>query len=92
MGLIAGRLAVAQCGRITDIHFMWNEPYLETCCRSALHRLSLSGRHGRPHGLKDEPCLERLTRKGLACVGEDSRFHITQDGEVRHRSEVLKQK
>lgn len=91
MGLIAARLAVAQCGRITDIQPMWNEPYLETCCRSALHRLRLSGKHGRPHGLKDEPCLERLTRKGLACVGEDDRFHITQDGEARHRSEVLKQ-
>ncbi|AQS83421.1 MAG: hypothetical protein ABF876_01700 [Acetobacter aceti] len=69
---------------------MWNEPYLETCCRSALHRLHLSGGHGRPHGLKDEPCLERLTRKGLSCVGEDARFHITPDGEARHRSEILK--
>ncbi|NHN89141.1 hypothetical protein [Acetobacter conturbans] len=68
---------------------MWNEPYLETCCRSALHRLKLSGQNGRPRGLKDDPCLERLARKGFACVGEDERFHITPNGEERHRSEVL---
>ena len=69
---------------------MWNEPYLETCCRSALHRLCLSGKDGRPRALKDEPCLERLARKGFACVGEDDRFHVTEAGEARHRSEILR--
>ncbi|GBQ25245.1 hypothetical protein AA0472_1694 [Acetobacter estunensis NRIC 0472] len=71
---------------------MWNEPYLETCCRSALHRLRLSGAHGRPQGLVDEPCLERLEKRGFACTEEDGRFHITPEGEARHRSEVLRKK
>ncbi len=69
---------------------MWNEPYLETCCRSALHRLTLVDAAGRPGGLKDGPCLERLAGMGLAA--EDSgRFHVTNAGRSRHRSEVLKQ-
>ena len=32
---------------------MWDQPYLETCCRSALHRLLLAGGTGRPADLKD---------------------------------------
>ena len=47
---------------------MWNEPYLETCCRSALHRLLLCESAGRPDhteaDLKDARCLDRLTELG----------------------------
>ena len=68
---------------------MWHEPYLETCCRSALHRLHLSGAVGRPAGLKDGPCLERLTRMGLTRQRADGWFEMTQEGERRHAVEVL---
>ena len=69
---------------------MWNEPYLETCCRSALHRLTLVDASGRPAGLKDGPCLERLQGMGLARQREDGHFEITTAGRVRHGSEILK--
>lgn len=69
---------------------MWNEPYLETCCRSALHRLTLVGVHGRPDGLKDEPCLLRLLAMGLAERRADGRFAITAPGRERHAVEILK--
>jgi hypothetical protein len=69
---------------------MWNEPYLETCCRSALHRLVLVGGAGRPAGLKDGPCLERLQGMGLARLGPDGRFGITGAGTARHAREILK--
>ena len=69
---------------------MWREPYLETCCRSALHRLTLCGEAGRPSGLKDGPCLLRLAGMGLARPREDSRFEITTAGSARHAREVLK--
>ena len=69
---------------------MWNEPYLETCCRSALHRLTLVDASGRPAGLKDGPCLERLQGMGLARQREDGRFEITAAGRARHGSEILK--
>jgi len=69
---------------------MWNEPYLETCCRSALHRLTLVDASGRPAGLKDGPCLERLQGMGLARQREDGRFEITTAGRARHDSEILK--
>ena len=67
---------------------MWDEPYLETCCRSALHRLMLAGPHGRPGGLKDEPCLLRLAEMGLACERADGRFEATAAGRSRHTHEV----
>ena len=70
---------------------MWNEPYLETCCRSALHRLVLCGALGRPPGLKDGPCLERLRRLGFSEQRGDDRYVITDAGEARHGTEVLKQ-
>jgi hypothetical protein len=70
---------------------MWNEPYLESCCRSALHRLSLAGGIGRPGGLKDGPCLERLARMGLVCQRADGRFALTDAGTARHAREVLRQ-
>jgi hypothetical protein len=69
---------------------MWNEPYLESCCRSALHRLTLVDRSGRPGGLVDEPCLLRLQGMGLAVQAADGSFSITAPGRVRHAREILK--
>jgi hypothetical protein len=69
---------------------VWNEPYLETCCRAALHRLVLSGAAGRPDGLKDAPCLRRLSAMGLARRRDDARYGLTADGSLRHSREVLK--
>lgn len=68
---------------------MWNEPYLETCCRAALHRLTLCGPAGRPPELKDGPCLRRLDGMGLAAVRPDGRFELTAAGQARHASEIL---
>lgn len=69
---------------------MWDEPYLETCCRSALHRLVLCDASGRPAGLKDGPCLVRLAGMGLAAE-RDGRFHPTDAGRERHGAEALMQ-
>jgi len=69
---------------------MWHQPYLETCCRSALHRLMLCGTPGRPSGLKDGPCLERLASLGLAEQRPDGRYAPTPAGICRHASEILK--
>ena len=70
---------------------VWDEPYLETCCRSALHRLILCGPIGRPGGLKDGPCLARLGEMGLARQRPDERYEITGAGRARHAREVRKQ-
>ncbi|MBS1093174.1 hypothetical protein [Gluconobacter wancherniae] len=67
---------------------MWDEPYLETCCRSTLHRLLLCEDAGRPSGLRDQPCLERLERMGLCALRSDGRFAITDAGLGRHRQEI----
>jgi hypothetical protein len=69
---------------------MWHQPYLETCCRSALHRLVLSGPIGRPPALKDGPCLQRLTSMGLAQARDDGRYEPTPLGKDRHDLEILK--
>ena len=69
---------------------MWNDPYLETCCRSALHRLSLSGAIGRPADHKDGPCLARLTTMGFAERRSDARYVITPTGIERHDREILR--
>jgi hypothetical protein len=69
---------------------MWREPYLETCCRSALHRLVLSGATGRPDGLKDGPCLQRLAGMGLARPRDDGRYEPTPAGMERHAEEILR--
>jgi hypothetical protein len=69
---------------------MWNEPYLETCCRSALHRLSLTGTTGRPAGLKDGRCLDRLAGMGLARLRADGRYEATTEGLSRHDREILR--
>ena len=72
---------------------MWNEPYLETCCRSALHRLKLCGEAGRPDAaeadLKDARCLERLTDLGLA-AHDGGRYRINKAGLARHATEIRK--
>ena len=68
---------------------MWNQPYLETCCRSALHRLLLCGEAGRPPGLKDGPCLQRLCGMGFARLRPDGRYEPTAAGVARHASEIL---
>ena len=70
---------------------MWNEPYLETCCRAALHRLQLSGQIGRPAAVPDAPCLHRLEGMGLASSAASSRYILTEQGRARHRTEILKQ-
>jgi hypothetical protein len=70
---------------------MWHQPYLETCCRSALHRMVLSGATGRPPGLKDGPCLQRLAAMGLARQRDDGQYEPTPSGIVRHTGEVLRQ-
>jgi len=69
---------------------MWHEPYLETCCRSALHRLTLCDAGGRPPGLKDGPCLARLTGMTLARQRPDGRYEITGAGVERHAREILR--
>jgi hypothetical protein len=69
---------------------MWDDPYLETCCRSALHRLVLCGEAGRPNGLKDARCLARLAGLGLATERPDGNFMPTETGLRRHAVEVLK--
>jgi hypothetical protein len=68
---------------------MWKQPYLETCCRAALHRLHLCGAAGRPAGLADDPCLGRLTAMGLCRKRPDGRFVITPEGSARHATEIL---
>jgi hypothetical protein len=69
---------------------VWDQPYLETCCRSALHRLRLSGDSGRPADLLDGPCLLRIASMGLCDQRSDGRFMINANGARRHQSEVLK--
>ncbi len=68
---------------------MWNEPYLETCCRAALHRLVLCGDVARPPGLKDGPCLVRLAELGFCAERPDGRYGVTDSGTARHGSEIL---
>lgn len=69
---------------------MWSEPYLETCCRAALHRVYLCAPAGRPAGMADDPCLRRLTGMGLCREREDGRFAVTPKGQRRHATEVLR--
>jgi hypothetical protein len=68
---------------------MWREPYLETCCRSALHRLVLAGEAGRPPDLPDQPCLDRLATLGLVRTSPDGRSLVTHAGLVRHTTEIV---
>ena len=68
---------------------MWNQPYLETCCRSALHRLKLAGALGRPPAEKDGGCLARLAGMALAVQRADGRYEITPAGLARHAAEIM---
>lgn len=68
---------------------MYDEPYLETCCRSALHRVVLAGVAGRPGTEKDAPCLRRLASMGLV-TEQAGRWHVTGSGAARHASLILK--
>jgi hypothetical protein len=69
---------------------MWTEPYLETCCRAALHRLKLAGAAGRPAGQKDDPCLARLVERGLAAQRADGRYGLTEAGAAAHAALVAR--
>jgi hypothetical protein len=69
---------------------MWTDPYLETCCRAALHRLVLAGPSGRPETATDKPCLRRLEGMGFAVRRDDGRFAPTALGQARHGQEVLR--
>jgi hypothetical protein len=90
-GLVTGRegFRLALPGASHDLHVMWDEPYLESCCRSALHRLVLAGDSGRPPEPKDQPCLERLEGMKLATLRPDGRYVTTGSGQARHGSEIL---
>jgi hypothetical protein len=68
---------------------MWNQPYLETCCRAALHRLFLAADGGRPSTMLDGACLRRIAGMDLAAQQADGRFRITCQGAIRHASEIL---
>lgn len=70
---------------------VWNEPYLESCCRAALHRLWLAGAEGRPDDVPDAACLRRLAAMGLCQPSPGrNRFLPTAAGDARHASEILK--
>ena len=88
------RLCVAALALpVPDRHIMpamWVEPYLETCCRAALHRLYLCGSQGRPSGAADDPCLQRLMRMSLCRHCSAGRIVLTPPGYERHAREVLK--
>ena len=84
---IPGRLrSLSHPGNYSTV---WKEPYLETCCRAALHRLMLAADDGRPPDLKDGPCLARLAGMGLAVQRPDARYTFTEAGRDRHTSEIL---
>jgi len=68
---------------------MFDQPYLETCCRAALHRLFLAGNTGRSAARMDSPCLDRLVGMGLVCAGAGG-FVLTAAGAARHATEILK--
>jgi hypothetical protein len=68
---------------------MWDQPYLESCCRSALHRLFLSGGVGRPGKMADGACLTRLSAMGLCAASTEDRYRITEAGLKRHAAEIV---
>lgn len=84
------RCGLAFAARFATAAVVWNQPYLETCCRAALHRLHLCGQEGRPRGLMDERCQRRLAELGLCHLDADGRCMISQAGQQRHATEVLK--
>jgi hypothetical protein len=84
-------IALAFAGHMTNFAPVWDQPYLETCCRAALHRLHLCGPAGRPSGLMDDPCQRRLAAMGLCRLAADGGFTITEAGRRRHATDILKQ-
>jgi hypothetical protein len=82
---------LAFAARLTNFAPVWDQPYLETCCRAALHRAHLCGPAGRPAGLMDDPCLRRLAAMGLCRPNADGGFIITEAGRHRHATDVLRQ-
>lgn len=81
--------ACPESGKPQDVKTMWHEPYLETCCRAALHRLFLAGEAGRPNTPLDAPCLRRLAGMGLAEPRTQGGFALTAAGATRHAVEIL---
>lgn len=71
---------------------MYDDPYLETCCRAALHRLFLAGPAGRPADGQDGACLARLSAMGLVAAAPEMRTALTPAGRARHGSEILTRK
>ena len=67
----------------------YHQPYLETCCRSALHRLKRAAEAGRPDGLTDGGCLRRLETLGLAAPRADGRWTMTERGLAQHAQDAL---
>jgi len=67
----------------------WDQPYLETCCRAALHRLVLAAGAGRPETGMDAACLARLIGLGLAASRPDGRIAATEAGTARHAADVV---
>ncbi len=66
---------------------MWNEPYLETCCRSALHRVVLTGPvgpPGRPEG-RTLPAAAGRHGPGLRAGGWPLRGHRRRTCSARPR-------
>jgi len=50
----------------------------------------LCGTAGRPPGLKDGPCLNRLAGLSLAHQRSDGRYVATDTGRQRHGTEILR--
>jgi hypothetical protein len=67
---------------------VWDQPYLETCCRAALHRLRLAKTLGRPTDVPDIACLKRLAKMGLCMQRSDGFYEINESGIERHDREV----
>ena len=86
----AGLCRLALAAGSPETPDMWDEPYLESCCRAALHRLVLAGPIGRPGAAKDGRCLTRLAGMGLVCEPIDGWFQMTAAGSERHAREVLR--
>jgi hypothetical protein len=82
--------ALAFAARLANFARVWDQPYLETCCRAALHRLHLCGAAGRPSGLMDDPCQRRLATMGLCRSDARGGFTITEAGQRRHAIDILK--
>jgi len=68
----------------------WDQPYLETCCRSALHRAWLARADGRPEDGIDAGCLRRLRAMGLIAAEQAGRLIPSAAGLIRHAEEIAR--